>query len=159
MEQDTVVYKISMPKCLDFITYFNRCLGTWLVNEVNDFITAITNSNVVQSTSQSCPLLHYEKKTPATITEWIVTLHICYITAPTPVFWPICRMYCPLGFVIDNGCPICECRKGNVSLSKMISMTSLLRNTLVNWPRVWVAYDTTGIDFSANLYPALFHAL
>ena len=30
VEQDTVVYKISMPKYLNFITYFNRRLGTWL---------------------------------------------------------------------------------------------------------------------------------
>ena len=30
MEQHTVVYRISMPKCLNFITYFNRRLGTWL---------------------------------------------------------------------------------------------------------------------------------
>ena len=30
VEQDSVVYKTSMPKCLNFITYFNRRLGTWL---------------------------------------------------------------------------------------------------------------------------------
>ena len=32
MEQQYVVYKISIPKCLNFITYFNRRLGTWLLN-------------------------------------------------------------------------------------------------------------------------------
>ena len=30
MEQHCVVYKISIPKCPYFITYFNRRLGTWL---------------------------------------------------------------------------------------------------------------------------------
>ena len=30
VEQLCAVYKISMPKCLYFITYFNRRLGTWL---------------------------------------------------------------------------------------------------------------------------------
>ena len=30
MEQDSVVYKISMPKCVNLIAYFNRRLGTWL---------------------------------------------------------------------------------------------------------------------------------
>ena len=30
LEQHCVVYKISIPKCLYFITYFNRHLETWL---------------------------------------------------------------------------------------------------------------------------------
>ena len=30
VEQDTVVYRISIPKCLTFIIYFNSRLGTWL---------------------------------------------------------------------------------------------------------------------------------
>ena len=30
VEQYCVVYTISIPKCLYFITYFNRRLGTWL---------------------------------------------------------------------------------------------------------------------------------
>ena len=31
MEQHCVVYKISIPKCLYFTTYFNSRLGTWLI--------------------------------------------------------------------------------------------------------------------------------
>ena len=30
VEQHLIVYKTSTPKCLYFITYFNRRLGTWL---------------------------------------------------------------------------------------------------------------------------------
>ena len=33
VEQQCVVYKISIPKCLYFLTYFNRRLGTWLWTE------------------------------------------------------------------------------------------------------------------------------
>ena len=45
VEQYSVVYKISIPKCLYFITYVNRRLGTWLIQSmlgkhcpVNNFI-------------------------------------------------------------------------------------------------------------------------
>ena len=31
VEQDSVVYKISMPKFLNFISYFNRRPVTWLL--------------------------------------------------------------------------------------------------------------------------------
>ena len=47
MEQDTVVYKISMPKCLNFITYFSRRLGTWLVLTVHCEFSTIFNEGMI----------------------------------------------------------------------------------------------------------------
>ena len=41
VEQHCLVYKISIPKCLYFITYFNRRLGTWLCcNVINILMIA-----------------------------------------------------------------------------------------------------------------------
>ena len=34
VEQLCVVYKISIPECLYFITYFNRYFGTWLFDDM-----------------------------------------------------------------------------------------------------------------------------